>query len=346
MRAFVKTAAGYGHMATMDWPTPEHAPGDALVRIRRSGLCGTDLLVHDGVYTGRNRPVCSPLIVGHEACGEVVAVGAGVEGLVAGTRVAIEAVSGCGLCVHCQRGHYNVCQDWHHIGLTKHGVLAEFATLPSSALIPLPDEVSDDAAAFLEPLATAVHTLERVKLQPGQTAVIIGPGPLGLLHLQLLQAAGVGPVLVLGRAGDEARLDVARSIGADTAIAADGAEVVDLAMRLSHGTGVGLVIETAGTDAAIHTALQIVAAEGTIATLGIVGKVEIDGLSVMRKDLTWIGVVSSVKRHFVDAIRILQGGRLHPEHLITHRFGLDDAVAGLGALRRREAVKVMFSPND
>ena len=207
-----------------------------------------------------------------------------VESLSAGDRVAIEAVSGCGLCVHCQRGHYNVCRDWHHIGLTKHGVLAEFATLPSSALIPLPDEVGDDAAAFLEPLATAVHTLERIRPQPGQTAAIIGPGPLGLLHLQLLQAAGVGPVLVLGRAGDEARLDVARSIGADTAIAADGAEAVDLAMKLSHGSGLGLVIETAGTATAIRTALDIVAAEGTIATLGIVGKVEIDGLSVMRKE--------------------------------------------------------------
>jgi L-iditol 2-dehydrogenase len=346
MRAFVKTAAGHGHMATMNWPTPEPERDEALVRIRRSGLCGTDLLVHDGVYTGRNRPVCSPLIVGHEACGKVVAVGAGVESLSAGDRVAIEAVSGCRLCVHCQRGHYNVCQDWHHIGLTKHGVLAEFATLPSSALIPLPDEVSDDAAAFLEPLATAVHTLERIRPQPGQRAAIIGPGPLGLLHLQLLQAAGVGPVLVLGRAGDEARLDVARSIGADTAIAADGAEAVDLAMKLSHGSGLGLVIETAGTATAIQTALDIVAAEGTIATLGIVGKVEIDGLNVMRKDLTWIGVVSSVKRHFVDAIRILRSGRMRPEQLITHRFRLDDAVAGLDALRRREAVKVMFSPND
>jgi L-iditol 2-dehydrogenase len=120
---------------------------------------------------------------------------------------------------------------------------------------------------------------------------------------------------------------------------------VDLAMKLSHGSGLGLVIETAGTATAIQTALDIVAAEGTIATLGIVGKVEIDGLSVMRKDLTWIGVVSSVRRHFVDAIRILQSGRMRPEQLITHRFRLDDAVAGLDALRRREAVKVMFSPN-
>jgi 2-desacetyl-2-hydroxyethyl bacteriochlorophyllide A dehydrogenase len=345
MRAFVKTAAGYGHMATIDWPAPEAARGEAVVRILRSGLCGTDLLVHDGVYAGRNRPVCSPLIVGHEACGEVVALGSGVEGVSLGARVAIEAVSGCGVCFHCLRGHYNVCQDWHHIGLTKHGVLAEFAALPSSALIPLPDNVSDDAAAFLEPLATAVHTLERMRPEPGQTAAIIGPGPLGLLHLQLLQAAGAEPVLVVGRAGDEARLAVARSLGAETAIA-NGAEFIDHAMRLSNGVGLGLVVEAAGTTGAIQTALDIVAAEGTIATLGIVGKVEIDALSVMRKDLTWIGVVSSVRRHFAEAIRLIQVGKLHPELLITHRLDLKEAQEGLDALRSCKAVKVIFSPKN
>jgi L-iditol 2-dehydrogenase len=345
MRAFVKTAAGYGHMATIDWPAPEAARGEAVVRILRSGLCGTDLLVHDGVYAGRNRPVCSPLIVGHEACGEVVALGSGVEGVSLGARVAIEAVSGCGVCFHCLRGHYNVCQDWHHIGLTKHGVLAEFAALPSSALIPLPDNVSDDAAAFLEPLATAVHALERMRPEPGQTAAIIGPGPLGLLHLQLLQAAGAEPVLVVGRAGDEARLAVARSLGAETAIA-NGAEFIDHAMRLSNGVGLGLVVEAAGTTSAIQTALDIVAAEGTIATLGIVGKVEIDALSVMRKDLTWIGVVSSVRRHFAEAIRLIQVGKLHPELLITHRLDLKEAQEGLDALRSCKAVKVIFSPKN
>src|SRR4051794_18499003 len=269
MRAFVKMAPAAGNMATIDWPTPAAARAEAVVRIRRSGLCGTDVLVHDAVYTGRNRPVCTPLIVGHEACGEIVALGSDVERLRVGARVAIEAVSGCGDCFHCLRGRYNVCQDWDHIGLTKHGVLAEFAALPSSALIPLSDEVSDDAAAFLEPLATAVHTLERLRARPGQTAAIIGPGPLGLLHLQLLQAAGVGPILVIGRDGDEARLAVAQSLGAETAIARDGAEVIEHAMRMSDGVGVGVVVEAAGTPAAIQSALNIVAADGTIATLGI-----------------------------------------------------------------------------
>jgi threonine dehydrogenase-like Zn-dependent dehydrogenase len=344
MRAFVKTAPGPGNMATIDVRLPEAAPGEAIVRIRQSGLCGTDVLLHDGVYTGRNHPVPCPLIAGHEASGEVVSLGPGVEGLTVGARVAIEAVSGCGTCFHCLRGRYNICQDWHHIGLTKHGVLAEFAALPSSALIPLPDEVSDDAAAFLEPLATVIHTLERSRPRPGQTAAIIGPGPLGLLHLQALQAAGLGPVLMVGRPGDEPRLALARSLGAETVVVSDGREAVDRALRMSGGVGLELVVETAGTGAAIQTAIDLVGGGGTIATLGIAGKVEIDALSVMRKDLTWIGVVSSVRRHFAEAIRQIQVGKLHPERLITHRLGLEDSLAGLAALRRREAVKVMFAP--
>src|SRR5947207_13186671 len=117
MRALIKTASGPGNLALMDAPVPEPRTGEALVRVLRSGLCGTDRLVYDGVYRGRQRPVPSPLVLGHEAAGEVVALGPATEGPAAGTRVAIEAVTGCGVCYQCSRGRYNLCQDWHHIGL-------------------------------------------------------------------------------------------------------------------------------------------------------------------------------------------------------------------------------------
>ena len=127
MRALVKSAPGVGHLSVIDTPTPAPAAGEALVRIQRSGLCGTDLLVHDDLYRGRKRPVPCPLILGHEASGEVVELGPNTAGPRPGTRVAIEAVTGCGACFHCLRGNYNLCQDWHHIGLTIAGALAEFA---------------------------------------------------------------------------------------------------------------------------------------------------------------------------------------------------------------------------
>jgi 2-desacetyl-2-hydroxyethyl bacteriochlorophyllide A dehydrogenase len=342
VRALTKIARGVGHLEILETPAPAPGPGEALVRIGPSGLCGTDLLLYDDVYRGRTRPVPCPLIVGHEASGEVVELGPGTAGPPPGTRVGIEAVTGCGQCYHCLRGRYNLCQDWHHIGLTRAGVLAELVVVPTTSLLPLPDDVTLESAAFLEPLATAVHTLERVNPSPGTSAAIVGPGPLGFLHLQVLQAAGLGPIVMYGQPGDESRLELARSLGADTLVG-DRRATAAHAAEVTGGIGFGLSIESGGTSTAIQTALDIVAGHGTLVSLGIIRTTEIDVLQVMRKNLTWIGVVASVRRHFADAIELIHTRKVRPEHLITHRLQLGDALAGFDALRRREAVKVMFS---
>ena len=342
MRALVKTAPGVGNLSVIDTPTPTPGAGEALVRIQRSGLCGTDLLVYDDLYRGRKRPVPCPLILGHEASGEVVELGPNTAGPRPGTRVAIEAVTGCGACFHCLRGNYNLCQDWHHIGLTIAGALAEFAIVPASSLFPLPDAVSLDNAALLEPLATVINTLERTRPMPGTPSAVIGPGPFGLLHVQALRAAGAGPIVVFGRPGDESRLEVARRAGADDALIADRTAANAYVADRTGGVGMGLVIETAGTAEGVQTALDITAGKGTLATLGLVRRAEIDVLQVMRKDMTWVGVVASVRRHWAEAIRLVAAGRLNPAALITHRMTLDRALDGFTALRRREAVKVMY----
>jgi 2-desacetyl-2-hydroxyethyl bacteriochlorophyllide A dehydrogenase len=344
MRAVIKTAPGVGNLDVLDTALPTPGPGEALVRVGPSGLCGTDLLVYDDRYRGRKRPMPFPLIVGHEASGEVVELGPGTAWPTPGTRVAIEAVSGCGSCYHCVRGNYNLCQDWHHIGLTRPGVLAEFVVVPTTSLLPLADEVTLESAALLEPLATAMHTLERVQPGPGTSAAIVGPGPLGFLHLQVLQSAGVGPIVMYGQAGDEARLELAGSLGADTFVGNRPA-IAAHADEATNGIGFGVSIESAGTSSGIQTALDIVACKGTLVSLGIVQPTEIDVLQVMRKDLTWIGVVASVRRHFADAIELIRTGKVRPHRLITHRLPLHDALAGFRALRQREAVKVMFSPS-
>jgi len=344
VKAFIKTAPGVGNMALGEVPVPVPGPGEALVRIEQSGMCGTEILVHDDLYRGRKRPMPIPLIVGHEASGEVLELGPGASGPKPGTRVGIEAVSGCGSCFHCMRGNYNLCPDWHHIGLTKAGALAEFVTVPASTLLPLPEEVNFDSAAFLEPLATVVHTLERTRPAPGQPCAIIGPGPLGLLHLQALRSAGLSPIVVFGRPGDEKRLELARELGADAALVTNRSEAQEHSMRFTDGIGMGLVIEAAGSPEAVQTALDIVSAEGTMVTLGIVRSTEIDALTVMRKDLTWLGVVAAVRRHFAEAIRWIRTGKVQPQRLITHRMRLADALSGVRMMRNCEAVKIMFAP--
>jgi threonine dehydrogenase-like Zn-dependent dehydrogenase len=174
------------------------------------------------------------------------------------------------------------------------------------------------------------------------SAAIVGPGPLGFLHLQMLQAAGVGPIVMYGRPGDESRLEHAASLGADTFVG-DSEGIQEHARRLTGGLGFGVSIEAGGTPTAIQTALAIVAGGGTLVSLGIIRPTELDVLQVMRKNLTWVGVVASVRRHFAEAITLLETTKVRPQELITHRMRLADALAGFEVLRQREAVKVMFS---
>jgi L-iditol 2-dehydrogenase len=180
-----------------------------------------------------------------------------------------------------------------------------------------------------------------VKPTPGTSVAIIGPGPLGFLHLQVLQAAGAGPIVMYGQRGDEPRLELAAVLGADTFIG-DRDAIVTHANDVTGGRGFGLSIESAGTSNAIQSALDIVAGNGTLVSLGIIRETAVDVLQVMRKNLTWIGVVSSVRRHFAEAIDLLHAGKVRPQELITHRLPLCDALTGFDAMRQRAAVKVMF----
>jgi len=344
MQALVKTAPGKGNMELQDVPVPVPQAGEVLVEVVRSGVCGTELLVHDDLYRGRNRPMPFPLIVGHEASGLVVELGPGTTGPRPRTRVALEGVSGCGACFHCLRGSYNLCQDWHHIGLTRAGALAEFVTVPVSSLVLLPDEVSLESAAMLEPFSNAVHTLERLRPAPGQPAAIIGPGPLGLLNLQVLRAAGAAPLVVLGRQGDESRLELARTLGADVAVVADRKAAQERVAELTDGIGMAIVVEAGGTSEAVQTALDIVAGNGSLVTLGLARSTEIDALTVVRKNLTWLGVVAAVRRHYAEAIRLVRSGKVELERLITHRMPLADAEAAVPTMRSGDAVKIMFAP--
>ena len=313
MRALIKTAPGVGNLAVMDTPVPAPGPGEALVRIQRSGLCGTDLLVYDDVYRGRKRPVPCPLILGHEASGEVVELGPGTSGPAAGH--ARRDRSGDRL-RHLLPVHARPLQPVP--GLAPHradeGRRARRVRRRAGArrLFALPESVTLENAAFLEPLATVMNTLERTRPMPGTPAAVIGPGPFGLLHVQALRAAGAGPIVVFGRPGDEARLAIARRVGADEARIADRAEANAYVAEATGGVGMGLVIETAGTPEGLQTALDITGGGGTLATLGLVRHTEIDALQVMRKDMTWFGVVAAVQRHWAEAIRLVADGVLNP----------------------------------
>lgn len=344
MRGLLKTAPGVGHLAVEDVPDPVPGPGEVVVRVAYATVCGTDVLVYDDKYVGK-RPLPYPFILGHEVSGEIAAVGPGVEGLRPGDPVGMESLMGCGTCYHCLRGSPNLCPQWHHIGLTMDGGFADYIKIPASMVIPLPEGAPLDSVAMLEPLALAVHTVERLAPRPAQPVAIVGPGPIGLLHLQVIKATGAGPILVLGRPGDEHRLQVAAELGADRVAAVSSREeALAVAHEMTDGVGMEIVLEATGAPAGVQTALDLVAGNGQLVTLGLTRITEVDVLQVIRKNLTWLGVVASVRRHFLDALRLITTGRVDPSRLITHRVPLAQGVEAIDLMRGRESLKVAIVP--
>ncbi len=344
MRALLKTAPGVGHLAVEDVPNPVPGPGEVVVKVAYATVCGTDVLVHDDKYVGK-RPLPFPFILGHEVSGEIAAVGPGVEGLREGMPVGMESIIGCGTCYHCQRGNPNLCPQWHHIGLTMDGGFAEFIKVPASLVIPLPDGAPLESVAMLEPLSLAVHTMHRLGPRPAQPVAIVGPGPIGLLHLQVIKATGAGPILVVGRPEDAHRLTVAQAVGADRVAAVSSAEeAAAVAREMTEGVGMEIVIEATGVPAGVQTALDLVAGNGQLVTLGLTRLTEVDVLQIIRKNLTWHGVVASVRKHFLEALRLITTGRVDPSKLITHRIPLAQGADAIRLMRERESLKVAVVP--
>ncbi|MFO7311398.1 MAG: alcohol dehydrogenase catalytic domain-containing protein [Bacillota bacterium] len=344
MRALLKTAPGVGHMTVADVPDPTPGPGEVVVKVAYATVCGTDVLVHDDKYVGK-RPLPFPFILGHEVSGEIAEVGPGVEGLRPGTKVGMESIIGCGTCYHCLRGNHNLCPQWHHIGLTMDGGFAEYIKVPASLVIPLPEGAPLDSVAMLEPLSLAVHTMHRVSPRPAQPVAIVGPGPIGLLHLQVIKATGAGPILVLGRPEDAQRLQVAADLGADRVEAVNSIEeAVAIAREMTDGVGMEIVLEATGVPAGVQTAFEIAAGNGQLVTLGLTRFTELDILQVIRKNLTWHGVVASVRRHFLEALRLITTGRVDPSRLITHRLPLQQGVDAIRLMKERASLKVAIVP--
>ncbi|MBO8140845.1 MAG: alcohol dehydrogenase catalytic domain-containing protein [Firmicutes bacterium] len=342
MRALVKTAPGVGNVAVTDVPDPAPGRGEVVVKVVCTTVCGTDVLVHDDKYVGK-RPLPFPFVLGHEAAGEVAAVGPGVTGFRPGDRVGMESIIGCGQCHHCARGEYNLCPRWHHIGLTMDGSFAEYIKVPASLLIPLPEGVSFESASMLEPLSLAVHSLNSLQARPAQPTAIVGPGPIGLLHLLVAKAWGVGPILVLGRPGDEERLRISEELGADRVLsAASGEEALEAAREMTDGVGMELVIEATGAPDGVRTALELVAGNGKLVTTGLARETEVDVLQIIRKNMVWMGRVASVRRHFLEALRLIATGRVDPSRLITHRMPLEQGTEIFPLMKKRESLKIAF----
>ena len=341
MKAIVKATAEAGSLEVRDIPIPAVGPSDVLVKIHASGICYTDSTILKNEYIGR-RPVPIPMVMGHEAAGEIVEVGSGIPSERAGERVALEPIAGCGHCHQCLIGNQNMCSSWEHIGITRDGTFAEFISLPSRQAHRIAENVEYGVAAMTEPFGLVVRTLEQVKPMLGETAAIVGPGSIGMLHLLALKASGLGKVIMVGLAKDAKRFALAEQLGADACIAVDTEDANEAIARLTGGAGADIVVETASSPKATQLAFEIVAARGRVSLFGLYPKAEFSPVQMLRRGVTAFGDVAQVTRHFVGALRIMASGVIDFNPVITHRVRFDEALQAMEATKAGDSVKVVF----
>ena len=341
MKAIIKATGEAGSLQVADMPTPEPDTGQILVQIKATGICFTDVSILNNLYKGR-KPVPIPVILGHEGAGVIAELGSGVADHTVGDRVALEALSGCGKCLQCRNGFKNMCVDWEHIGITCHGTFAEYLVLPSDLAHKMPDDMDFADAAFMEPLSLVVRSLEKVKPMVGETAAILGPGSLGMFHLQAFKAAGASKVIMVGLEQDRKRFEIAKDLGADHIINISEQDPVEAILEYTNGLGADIVVETASSAKATEMTFDLAAPRARVVLFGLYPEASVSPVQMLRKGLTVFGDVALVPRQFLRAMNWVVSGKVSAQKMITKRFGLDRAKEAFEAGSRGETVKVLF----
>lgn len=338
MKALIKPSAAPG-FTLADVPTPTIRDDEVLIRVRRAGVCGTDVHIHewDEWARGRCRP---PFVVGHEFAGDVVQVGSLVTDVHEGDRVTAEGHIVCGRCPLCRTGNSHVCPYTRIIGVDRDGCFAEYIAMPATNVWHLDDNISYDIGGIHDPMGNAFHTALTASI-PGSTVLVTGCGPIGLFAIGICAAAGASRIIASDV--NETRLALARRMGAHDAVQPGEAE---RAVRAAtDGLGVDVVLEMSGVASAIHQAFALVRVGGRVQMLGIPAKpLDVDFASeIIFKGITIYGVVGRrMYDTWMQMRQFLRSGQFDPTPVITHRFALEDADAAIAAIKSGAAGKVIF----
>jgi L-iditol 2-dehydrogenase len=313
----------YKELELVDFPTPECGPNDVLVRVRACGICGSDVHGFDG-STGRRIP---PLVMGHEAAGEIAAIGANVKGYREGDRVTFDSTVSCGQCYFCCRGQINLCDNRQVLGVScgefrRHGAFAEYVLVPSNILYRLPDSLPYEHAALIEAVSIAVHAVNITPIELGDTAVVVGTGMIGLLVVQAARLAGCSQVIAVDL--DDAKLEVAKSLGATHTINPKSSDAPARVGELTEGHGAAVAIEAVGAAAPIKTAILCVRKGGTVTLVGNISpNVEIPLQTVVSRQIRLQGSCAS-NGEYPACIALLASGAIKVDPIISAQATLEE----------------------
>lgn len=347
MKSVVKSRPCPGiEMMALDIPEP--SGGEALIKVERVGICGSDLHIYEWSAGYEFLSKYFPLILGHEFAGEVVEVRGGQENSFrAGDRVTCETGKVCGKCFPCKQGKGILCEqrlNYGRIGLERNGAMAEYVVVPEESLHRIPSRVSLEEAAMTEPAAVALGAVELAKFYPGDTIVILGPGPIGLLIFQMCKALGAGSILVVGQETDAYRLTVARDLGADEIFVYNGKVTVEKIMALTGGKGAGVVFEASGSASAAVSGLEMLRKAGELILVGIYAEsIPLDATHQLVRQMKAVkGSYGGASLDWDRVLSLMASKKLDLSPLISEVMPLERAQDAFEVAQRKNALKVLL----
>lgn len=326
-----------------DMATPQAGPGELILSIRAATVCGTDLRILSGKKT---KGIRFPSVIGHEFSGVVVETGAGVTGFSTGDRVCMDPVVPCRACAYCKAGLENVCQNRQAMGYEFDGAFAQYIRIPAIALqagnvFKMPEGMSFEAAALSEPLACCINGQKNAQVGLGDSVVILGAGPIGLMHAALAKAAGARQVIISEpHAG---RRQAALERGVNVACDPTRENLLDLVKQRTEGLGADVVILTIGVPALANEALSLVRKGGRVNLFAGFSQGDMSSIDVNLihyNEITVTGASALSRSGYELALNMLSTGQIDATSLITHRYGVNDSLAAFEAAASGKAIKV------
>jgi L-iditol 2-dehydrogenase len=337
-----------GDIRLEDMPEPTAGPGDVVIRVRNCSTCGTDVKISRHGH----HHIHPPRTMGHEIAGEIVEVGAEVDGWSVGDRVQVIAAVPCGECPECLAGHMTVCPNQTSMGYHYDGGFAQYCRVPAAVLKVdglnrIPDAVSFAEASVAEPLACVINGQELARVGKDDDVVILGAGPIGCLHVRVARASGARRVFLVDL--NEDRLaEAQRLVQPDAVIMPSAVDPVTRVLELTDGRGVDVAITATAAGAAQEQALLMLARQGRMSLFGGLPKdhptITLDSNLVHYRELLLVGANGSSPAHNAQALDFIATGRVPVQDLITHRLPLDSVLDAIEIVARGEAIKVTIEP--
>ena len=341
MKALVKYATGKGVMQVQEMPEPVLQAGHVVVEVKATGICGTDLHIQSGEY-----PVDPPVILGHEFSGVVAETAPDVTDVQIGQRVtALVYFITCGTCEFCNTGQWNLCPKRKSIGSGVNGAFASYVLVPKRNIRTLPENVDFHSGALIEPFACCTHgVIEKSRLKPGDIAIVLGPGVIGLLTAQIAVAAGA-TVILAGMSADKERMQLSKTLGTQYTVDIENESITEFVETLTLGRGADIVFECSGAGAAANQGLELARRKGQFVQLGLFGKpIELDWDSIMLREIEIQNSFASTWHSWNAALRLVAQGMVQLSPMISAVLPLSGWEEAFEKFRNRQGLKYVLVP--